>query len=173
MTGIKKSTRERAVKSGKNRGKGIIGPNAVTPRYVREHTPKTKSILDFGAGEDAYHTLFMRNMGFTRVTAYDFPENRIKGLHDPNALDYTYDVVMASNVLNVQETVKMLKATLEQLFGAMDPASGILYANYTGNPRYIKALTPGKLKKIIESYGYHVQRVGGDSGSPIWAIYFK
>ena len=80
---------------------------AIVPRYVAENINKEDSVLDFGAGKGAVHTKWLREQGFN-ATAYDFGDNLIEGLHDRNALNKQYKVIMASNVLNVQSSYVML-----------------------------------------------------------------
>lgn len=86
--------------SAKNKDGSI---RAIVPRYVAEHVDKDDSILDFGAGKGAVHTKWLREVGFN-VTAYDFGENCIEGLHDKDALKKWYDVVMAPRYLDLYIT---------------------------------------------------------------------
>lgn len=124
-----------------NRGKGAVGSKAIVPAHVikcygdleDKHKPK---VLDFGAGKDALHTKTLREKGFI-VTAYEFGENRNDN-HDPKALDGVYDVIIASNVLNVQQSKDMLHWTIRDIKKAMrkNPDT-VLYMNYPKSPRYI------------------------------------
>jgi len=68
---------------------------------VAPHLCKDYSILDYGAGKRAIWTQFLRKKGFN-VTAYDVGENVTLGVHDPNACDKKYDLILMSNVVQVQ-----------------------------------------------------------------------
>ena len=68
--------------SAKNQDGSI---RAIVPRYVAEHINNEESILDFGAGKLAIHTQWLKERGFN-VTAYDFGDNIVEGLHNEDAL---------------------------------------------------------------------------------------
>lgn len=141
---------------------------AVVPRYVVEHVNKEDSILDFGAGKGAVHTKWLRDEGFN-VTAYDFGDNCIEGLHDKNALQKQYKVIMASNVLNVSSTLNMLIETLNQINNSLEPG-GEFICNYPASPRKM-ILTANDLKEIIQSiFKGKIERVGGTSSAPLWKV---
>jgi len=65
------------------------------------HLCKNCSILDYGAGKKAIWTQFLRKRGFN-VTAYDVGENVTLGIHDLDARDRQYDLILMSNVIQVQ-----------------------------------------------------------------------
>ena len=144
---------------------------AVVPKYVAEHIDKECSILDFGAGKGAVHTQWLRDEGFD-VTAYDFGDNVVEGLHDRNALHRQYKVIMASNVLNVSSSLDMLLKTLKQINNSLEPG-GELICNYPASPRKM-VLTANDLKKIIQSiFKGEIERVGGTTSAPLWRIQKK
>ena len=141
---------------------------AIVPKYVAEHISKENSILDFGAGKGAMHTKWLREEGFN-VTAYDFGENCIEGLHDKNALQKQYKVIMASNVLNVCSTSNMLIETLNQIYNSLE-SGGEFICNYPASPRKMD-LTANNLKEIIQSiFKGSIERVEGISSAPLWKI---
>ena len=111
-----------------------VGMNAVVPRAIEMIANKNNTILDYGAGSKAIHTNILKQKGFN-VTAYDFGNNVDDKLHSKNALDMKYDIVYASNVLNVQGSDSMLRHTLSQIRNAMNP-SGIFIFNLPKSPRY-------------------------------------
>lgn len=96
------------------RGYGAVGKKALVPRYIKENITKRYSLLDYGAGHLALHTQELRHLGY-KVTAYDHGENVIDGVHDPNALEKKYDIVFASNVLNVQDTLQDVRNVLDEM----------------------------------------------------------
>ena len=99
---------------------------------------KTDKILDFGAGFHGRHTLWLRKQGFD-VTAHDCGSNIQTGLHDLKALSREYDIVFASNVLNVQPTVPHLIRTLDQVYSIIKPG-GVFFCNFPSVPRKCDAI---------------------------------
>ena len=141
---------------------------AIVPRYVADHINKEDSLLDFGAGKGAMHTKWLREEGFN-VVAYDFGDNCIEGLHDKNALNKQYKVIMASNVLNVSSSLDMLFETLNQIEGSLEPG-GEFICNYPSSPRKM-ILTANDLRDILQSiFKGRIERVGGTSSAPLWRI---
>lgn len=98
---------------------------------------KETSILDFGAGETAPGTRRLLGKKFKNVTAYDLSEGvPVEGINyiDPTALNRQYDVVVASNVLNVASTPSALDKVLDQIRDVTrDGGTAIL--NYPSTPR--------------------------------------
>jgi hypothetical protein len=122
-------------------------PNAKLPRFipqvVTELTHSTLltdvSILDFGCGKDQYWVRYYREHGYN-IDGCD--------LSLPNKVTKSiYDVVMLSNVVNVQETVDQL----QELFKSVTkykPAK-ILF-NYPASPRKL-GLTKKDMLEMIRS----------------------
>jgi hypothetical protein len=77
-----------------------------------------------------------------KVEPYDFGFNE-------RALRSYYDIVMASNVLNVQTNRKMLKSTLAEMACCVNEY-GFILANYPKSPRYIPELTNDKLERLLK-----------------------
>lgn len=141
---------------------------AIVPRYVVEYINKEDSVLDFGAGKGAVHTKWLREEGFN-VTAYDFGDNVVEGLHDKNALQKQYKVIMCSNVLNVQSSLDMLLVTLKQINDSLEPG-GEFICNYPASPRKM-LLAASDLKEILQSvFKGRIERVGGTSSAPLWKV---
>ena len=141
---------------------------AIVPKYVAEHINKEGSLLDFGAGKSATHTKWLREQGFN-VIAYDFGDNLIEGLHDKNALNKQYKVIMCSNVLNVQSSMAMLFETLKQINGSLE-SGGEFICNYPASPRKME-LAANDLKEIIQFvFKGRIERVGGTSSAPLWKV---
>lgn len=115
------------------RSGGAVGDAALVPAFAGKVALRGQVILDFGAGPQAPHTARLRSMGHT-VVAYDFGENVVPGVHDAAALSRRYDVVFASNVLNVADTEALLQLTLSQIAGAVLP-SGTAILNLPSEPR--------------------------------------
>ena len=141
---------------------------AIVPKWVALFVSKKVSILDFGAGKDAMHTKWLREQGFN-VTAYDFGDNCIEGLHDKDALNKKYKIVMASNVINVSSSYDMLLETLRQMYNSLE-YGGTLIMNYPSSPRKMD-LTARELESIIKNmFGGETIRAGGSSSAPLWTI---
>jgi hypothetical protein len=97
-----------AIANATSRSRGAVGAKAVVPKAARELIQEGDRVLDFGAGKDAMHTKMLREEGFD-VTAHEFGDNQKPGIHDPEALEKgPYDLVYASNVINVQNSDEML-----------------------------------------------------------------
>ena len=104
---------------------------AVIPRILREMwSPSIGTVLDFGAGTHARYALELRDAGYD-VTAYDFGRNVGPDI-ESDALDREYDLVYASNVINVQSSRDMVLRTLAEIRGAM---KRVAIVNYPQEPR--------------------------------------
>ena len=147
-----------------SRNSGAIGAKAITPKYVSEIATNNESILDFGAGKAAAHTIRLREQGLD-VTAYEFGDN-VTELHDKDALNYIYDIVYASNVLNVQQSETMLKSTLKSISQCI-MKGGIAIMNYPVSPRKID-LTASELENKLKDFFVSVERVGGTKQAPLF-----
>lgn len=153
--------------SAKNKDGSV---RAVVPRYVAQYINKEEKLLDFGAGRDAVHTKWLRELGFN-VTAYDFGDNIIEGLHDKDALSKKYSVIMASNVLNVQSSMTMLRGTLRQIYDSLE-YGGKFVCNYPSSPRKMELLTARNLAFILkQTFGGSVERVSGSASAPVWVVH--
>lgn len=142
---------------------------AIVPNFVRKNISKQRSILDFGAGKDAVHTKWLKDQGFQNVTAYDFGKNCINGVHDANALTRQYDIVFASNVLNVSSSSTMLFETLKQIHRCLMPG-GEFICNYPSSPRKA-AFDTAYIKSAIEIvFDNTVELVGGTNSAPLWKV---
>lgn len=155
-----------------SRNSGAVGAKAIVPKYVETIAKPSDTILDFGAGKAAAHTLRLRNSGLN-VEAYEFGNNSIPGLHNPFALLDKYSIVYASNVLNVQGSDDMLQNTLQQLSDVLED-KGRLIVNLPVTPRYgaWDGLSPkqavDKLYNLLSTRFTIVTRVGGTSSAPLF-----
>lgn len=140
---------------------------AVVPKYVESIARKEDKILDYGAGKWAVHTLYLREKGFD-CTAYDFGDN-VKYIHDQNALKKQYDIVFASNVLNVCSSLTMLIDTVKEIYNATEE-NGVAIMNYPSSPRKL-VLDVTSMEQVIENvFKYKIARVGGTKSAPVWKI---
>lgn len=87
---------------------------------------------------------------------------------DKYALDRQYDVVFASNVINVQSSMEMLRETLMQIYKATK-YGGEFICNYPISPRKMDMATDDIARIIKEVFG-NVERVSGTKFAPIWRM---
>lgn len=117
-----------------------------------------RTILDFGAGYQAIHTFTLREAGLD-VTAWDFGRNFDPSIHDKAALSRQYDVVMASNVVNVHGTINAFLLTLRQITGAVKPG-GYAMINYPDSPRKMPWLSSEMFEAYLCNFFKGVYRQG-------------
>lgn len=136
---------------------------SVVAKYIANNISKDKKILDFGCGTEFIQGKYLKSVGFD-VDGWDFgsnkPENCVENL------EKVYDVVYASNVLNVISSESMLIETLEQINGCLKDG-GIFVANYPSSPRKME-LSAKQIKDIIESELWFASNIGGITSAPVW-----
>ncbi|MCB1713186.1 MAG: hypothetical protein KDH96_12150, partial [Candidatus Riesia sp.] len=130
-------------------GKGSVGYRAVVPTFVEMIACKKDLILDYGAGKYPLHAFRLKEKGYN-VKSYDFGNNFDPTLHDKDALQHKYDVIYASNVLNVQLSEEIMRETIEEIKSLMKPQS-IFIANYPRKPRK-NDIDFRRVKKILSDY---------------------
>jgi len=129
---------------------GPFAKNRIVPKVVELYAKPESEILDYGAGKGMIQAKKLIKKGF-KVTAYDFGDNVTKE-HDRKALDRKYDIVYASNVLNVQPNTRTLNVTLKEIEGAVKKG-GLAIVNYPKKPRKVKDITREDMdKKIMELF---------------------
>lgn len=134
-----------ANKTSRSNGASAINPDgtirAIVPNFIYKNIDKyrNKTLLDYGAGKHAIHTKWLREQRLN-VTAYDFGNNCVEGLHDKNALNKRYDVIFASNVLNVQSSESMMETTLYQIYKSLKKEGEFIF-NYPSTPRKMNMQT--------------------------------
>lgn len=148
-----------------SRSGGAIGGKAIVPRLVTNYADSTSTILDFGAGKKAIHAQNLKEQGYD-VTAYEFGGNVDPLLHDSNALERKYDIVYASDVLNVQLNEGMFWDTLGQVVSAMRIDS-ILIANYPASPRKW-GVTGQEIRERLERVFSSVEIIHGGLLAPVF-----
>lgn len=148
-----------AIKDGKIR--------AVVPLWVENNVDKSKTILDFGAGKGATSTKYLLSKGFD-VVAYDLWVGHGDVLLDKFALNKQYDIVFASNVLNVQSSKEMLLETLNQIKSVLKD-DGEFICNFPISPRKME-MNGHKMEEVLTSIFPNVSIVGGTKSAPIWKV---
>lgn len=141
---------------------------SVVANYVAENVEKGKKILDFGCGSDFIQGKYLNGLGFD-VDGYDFGRNKPKECIDKLAPHY--DVVYASNVLNVLSSSEALRETLLQIKRCLKDGA-MFVANYPQSPRKLN-LTAKQMENILRFYfGDDIKNIRHKS-STLWIINFK
>lgn len=121
--------------------------HALIPRYVLETFSKRLTVLDYGAGKDAFGTILLRNNGF-KCTAYDIGDN-VLDIHSRDALLDSYDIIMASNVMNVQSDELEMASIFVDVVDSLN-TDGIFICNYPKKPRYSQVSEQSFIKLLKE-----------------------
>ncbi len=139
---------------------------SVVARYVEKNVNKEKKILDYGCGYNFIQGNYLRQHGFD-VDGWDIGAN--KPDNGVVELQQIYDVVYASNVLNVISSTSMLKETLDEIWDCLNPG-GIFIVNYPASPR--KMCIASDFMQIIlqRTFNEEVKMVGGTKSAPIWCV---
>jgi hypothetical protein len=147
-----------------------FSPNQTLPKVVEIlAVEKDITILDFGAGKDAYGTIYLRDRGFD-CTAYEIGINFVPGIHDDKALTRKYDVVFASNVLNVQPTEKCVIEVLLKIQSLL-LEGGMFVCNFPTKPRH-NGMTTGMIESVLRlGFRGGVSRV--INSSPAWRCRYE
>lgn len=153
-----------------SRNSGAVGKNAIVPRFVRQHLElffdkEDTMVLDFGAGKTAAHAQALLEDGFN-VLAYEFGDNIDPRVHCELALMNKYDIVYASNVLNVQSGFDMARATIKQVADVVKE-DGKFFCNFPASPRKSDISVDEMACLLLEEF-IVVSRVGGTTSAPLW-----
>jgi len=162
---------EKAAMMKTARSSGAVGENAILPRIFKTICKKHWHALDYGSGPDAIHTEALRREGY-QVVAYDI--NNVTIVSNINnkqhSLNEWFDIVFASNVLNVQPSVY-------HVHGVVCDASkfvrrgGIVLFNYPSSPRKC-GLTTLQIDGILRQEFAEVDRIKHYDGikvsTPVW-----
>lgn len=139
---------------------------SVVTRYVRNHVDKNAKILDYGCGSEFIQGNYLRQLGFN-VDGWDIGDNKPKNC--VSELRQIYDVVYASNVLNVISSMDMLKETLDQVYNCLKQG-GYFIANYPTAPRKMDVDIGVLIDIIQDKFGDTTKIVGGTKSAPILCV---
>lgn len=123
----------------------------VLPKIIIEMAKSSKmspyiSVLDYGSGKDAYGTQILKEY-FADVTSYDIGSNFNTVWHDADALNRLYDIIMMSNVINIQPSVENIKDVLYEGKDCLS-SNGHLYCNLPKHPRKCE-ITNGQMLNVM------------------------
>ena len=154
------------------RSAGAVGGRAIVPRYVAEIAREGDDVLNFGAGlpdsQGSYlHSNIIRASG-AKVWEYDFGRNTTA---NKSVMNYAYDIVFASNVLNVQSSATMMRETLTQIFDRVKKG-GVAVFNYPDSPRKSDMSALEVADVISNVFNKKPQRVigFGSASAPLWEV---
>ena len=153
------------------RSKGSVGPNAVVPRVIRSITKPEMHhiILDYGSGPKAIHTKELHKEGFN-VSAWEIGENHNRFLHIDMVSDGLkfFDIVFASNVLNVQGE-RHVHNVIKEVKSLLIPGGKAVF-NYPNSPRYNNYNTRHIKYMFTEEFAL-VEQVISINGLPITPVF--
>ena len=121
-------------------------PQARVYHYAVEHiiNKEKDTVLDFGSGAARYWQNKLAKQGYV-IESHD--------LSIPNNTSLnSFDVILASNVLNVQETRDQLRETLKQIMSFSKSGTRIVW-NYAETPRKMPTLTNDDMEWLVEFWG--------------------
>jgi len=107
-------------------------------------------ILDFGCGPRQRQTKKLLKYGLD-VIPHDFDIN-------PSLIGSEFDIIMLSNVLNVQENQDQVLEVLVNCANLLAPG-GFVLANYPQSPRRIKSMTKDVLESVFQGVFSHYWRL--------------
>ena len=137
---------------------------------ILERMPDAR-VLDYGAGKVPDQARRLRERGYN-VTVWEIGKNFVDGVHDPDALKKQYDLVYASNVLNVQKKEICLLYALKITRGVLDPNGyGIFVANYP-EPRHMEDFSEGDVEYILQNMYSRIKTTGRDE-SIMWECHLS
>jgi len=146
-------------KAGKScRHSGAVGskPTRVTRHLMDNYGPEVGKVLDFGSGKVPRQTELLRQAGFD-VHATDLPENHVIGVHaTPRAvyIDTAWDVVLVSNVLNVQASPDRAAELIANLIRVKKPR--VIIFNLPNAPVHwtepgiVEHIGPGGRRRLLD-----------------------
>ena len=181
------ATKKKDPRAATCRPKGIIGSDPLVYRAFRAHFsikdinvgPNNRGmwVLDFGAGEGAVNTSRLRKSGYEFVWAHDLPENTPHpaspyGVWCMDVKAAVWDVVLLSNVLNVQTSKVAVRKILSSIKRIMR-YGGTVFVNYPLEPRKSSMTVEGLVKILNVVFNpTEIRLVGGTKRAPCFMVKF-
>jgi hypothetical protein len=118
-------------------------PNAVVYKYAVQHViDRLKhNILDFGSGKDRYWEMKLAKECYG-IDSFDL------SIKD-RTMRNNYEVILLSNVLNVQETEDQLDSTIHRVLDFAKSGTQIIW-NYPKAPRKMSLSSDEMLDKLVD-----------------------
>lgn len=166
------TTEETLIANKTSRNSAAIGEKAITPKFVRKfidgyRLKATATILDFGAGKTANHARALVEDGYFCL-AHEFGDNVDPRYHYELAMLNKYDVVYASNVLNVQSSMDMFEETIEEVKSVMKLDS-VFIANFPLSPRKMD-MDAAEMRELLDQYFTTAIVASGKKNAPIFLM---
>lgn len=137
------------------RSTGAVGSNAIIVRIIKSLIDKDKKILDYGSGPNLVQTMQLIEYGFD-VKSWEIGKNLTNSNYFiQNLKENSFDVVFASNVLNVQENENDIRFVINEVF---DITKDVAIFNFPKKPNYSNMSTE-KIFHILKSNFEHVFNV--------------
>ena len=128
---------------------------ALVPQLALEILPSVEaSVLDFGCGKDAY---WVKNFMERGIDCDGIDLSRPDLSLSYGDEDGLYDVIMLSNVINVQETLEQLTELLEAVARFCHSRTSIVW-NYPNSPRKMNMPLPLMEQKVLTILSGKVDR---------------
>lgn len=127
--------------------------------------PIDAKVCDFGAGKKAAQTAILRDAGLLYVTPYDIGAND----HGTTPEDIRgSDLVILSNVLNVQDSMESAEELLIQIYHLL-ASGGSLVCNLPREPQY-GYITPHLVIGAALKAGYEVEKNKPYGSGTLWVF---
>ena len=157
----RKTSRTQKYNPEVTKGRGI--GEALVPSFAMNLALKTQTVLDFGAGKHPFYVMKYRDIGYD-IYGWDLPdsmryweENYEEEIQPPGGLNKQFDMVYASNVMNVAPSEEFLRRmTLDTIKSALKNG-GMFIGNFPASPRKNPEMTPKRLYEILGEYFEGVQ----------------
>jgi len=161
MNIARKTSRTQKYDPSVTKGRGFS--EAVVPSFAMNLALKNQMVLDFGAGKHPYYVMKYRDMGYD-IYGWDLPdsmryweEHYEEEIQPPGGLNKQFDMVYASNVMNVAPSEDFLRRmTLDTIKSALK-SGGMYVGNFPASPRKNPEMTPKRLYEILGEYFDGVQ----------------
>jgi hypothetical protein len=157
-----------------NRSNGAIGNNAIVPRLVEDILKRIDYralvVLDYGAGKEAKHVLNLRKTGHI-ISGHEIGDNFNPDLHVANVMtmNVKFDLIYASNTLNVQPHERGVLAMLDDIHSHLKPG-GWFIANYPASPRKSDISAKVLAQWIKNTFQCEPELIHGTKSVPVWKV---
>lgn len=149
---------------------------------MEHYTPDVGRVLDYGSGKVPRQTELLRQAGFD-VHPYEVHENRVEGVHVGDGdvyINCSWDVILLSNVLNVQDDVT---DAAQNVVWALGRKPRVVIFNMPNSPCYWarwgdkqigpagrRHLLEDKLMAVLRSKDYNLMQKYPYSGGVVYVI---
>jgi hypothetical protein len=154
------------------RSAGAVGKNALIPKIITGRYPYLGyKMLDFGSGPRCVQTMNLKELGYD-VTPYEIGDNSHPEIHLQATEEDKgkYDLIFASNVLNVLPTVEAWEETLEKIAWFLGGKYAFAILNFPQSPRKCAEVDKDVAFKLICKY-FAAVMVENHNGTRVFYCY--